>query len=101
MESIEFVGEILGSGSFGSVQKAMLRLKGQERAELVAVKTLSRKFHTFNEAVSLREVQCLMHLDHPNIIRLIMVHRDEENALHLVFEYVEGSLLKKMEKQKR
>ena len=70
MDKIEFVKEAaLGHGSFGEVRKAILK----ETGSLVAVKTLTRPAPVWSDVANLREVQCLMVLDHPNIVRLHQV----------------------------
>lgn len=70
MDNIEFVrGPPLGLGSFGCVRKAIVRDSGV----LVAVKTLAKPALTWQDVISLREVQCLMRLNHPNIVRLHQV----------------------------
>ena len=62
----------LGEGSFGTVCKMVEKGSGS----FVAVKRLAETFETFSSAVNLREVQCLMLLDHPNIVRLLQVIRE-------------------------
>ena len=64
----------------------------QETREKVAIKTMKRKYHSWNEVMDLREVKSLKKLNHPNVVKLKEVIR-ENNRLYFVFEYVKGDLL--------
>jgi len=81
------VTKVLGDGTYGSVVRAENRKTG----EVVAVKKMKRKFHTWDECMALREVKSLRKLSHPNIVKLREVIR-ENNELQLVFEYMETNL---------
>ena len=64
----------------------------QETREKVAIKTMKRKYHSWSEVMDLREVKSLKKLNHPNVVKLKEVIR-ENNRLYFVFEYVKGDLL--------
>ena len=81
----------LGKGAYGIVWKAKSRRSGR----VVAVKKIFDAFRnktdaqrTFREIVFLKEFR-----DHPNIIRLLNVHRaDNDKDLYLVFEFMNTDL---------
>ncbi|KAH9304399.1 hypothetical protein KI387_008803, partial [Taxus chinensis] len=77
----------LGDGTYGNVWKAL----NQQTNEIVAIKKMKRKFLSWEQCITLREVQCLMKLSHPNIIKLKEVIR-ENFELFFVFEYMEYNL---------
>ncbi|KAA0177823.1 hypothetical protein FNF27_00994 [Cafeteria roenbergensis] len=81
----------LGDGTYGSVLKAVNRQTG----EIVAIKKMKKKFATWQECMQLREVKSLKKLNHPNIIRLKEVIR-ENNELHFVFEFMELNVYEAM-----
>jgi protein kinase len=60
--------------------------------EKVAIKTMKRKYHSWDEVMDLREVKSLKKLHHPNVVKLKEVIR-ENSRLYFVFEYVKGDLL--------
>jgi len=90
----EFKGK-LGSGSFGSVRKAIHKTTGLPRA--IKIVGISHE-NDEAEAVAaewdrmLNEVEALMELDHPNIVRLYEYYRTPE-ALILVEEHCSGGTL--------
>ena len=55
----------------------------------VAIKTMKRKYYSWNEVMDLREVKSLKKLNHPNVVKLKEVIR-ENNRLYFVFEYIKG-----------
>jgi serine/threonine protein kinase len=77
----------VGDGTYGSVIKAKIKQTGQ----LVAIKQMKKKFYSWEECVNLREVQSLKKLQHPNIVKLKEVIR-ENDELFFVFEYMEHNL---------
>ena len=81
------VTQQLGDGTYGSVHKAVHRQTG----EVVAIKRMKKKFYTWEECVSLREVRSLRKLSHPNIVKLKEVIR-ENDELFFVFEYLDRNL---------
>lgn len=64
--------------------------------ELVAVKKLKRKYSSWDECVSLREVKSLRKLNHQNIIKLKEALR-ENDELFLIFEYADKNVFKMYE----
>ncbi|KAI4374414.1 hypothetical protein MLD38_012414 [Melastoma candidum] len=86
MERYKILGE-LGDGTCGSVYKAL----NMETLEIVAIKKMKRKFYYWEECMNLREVKALRRLDHPNVVKLKEVVR-ENNELFFVFEYMEHNL---------
>jgi serine/threonine protein kinase len=79
--------EELGKGSFSTVYRAL----NSKTREVVAIKVLDLK-HVENEERLHKEIRILQALDHPNIVLLRDVIRDEEH-LYLVMEYLEGGEL--------
>lgn len=53
---------------------------------------MKKKFETWDECMSLREIKSLRKLNHPNIVKLKEVIR-VRNELFLIFEYVNGTVL--------
>lgn len=89
MERYKVIKE-LGDGTYGSVWKAL----NQQTNEIVAIKKMKRKYYFWEECMNLREVKSLLKLNHPNIIKLKEVIR-ENNELFFIFEYmVRFTLLK-------
>jgi serine/threonine protein kinase len=91
MEKYEIL-ETIGSGSFAIVMRA----KDSNTGEIVAIKKLKKKYSSWNECVTLREVRSLKDLNHnnqsENIIKLKEMILVKE-SLHLVFENMEKSLI--------
>jgi protein kinase len=79
----------LGSGAFGSVEKA----ENRENREIVAIKKLKRKYSTWDECLQLPEVKALRKLMHPNIIKLKELIRHNTEA-YFVFEYIDRDVYK-------
>jgi len=86
----------LGDGTYGSVLKAVNRSTG----EVVAIKKMKKKFYTWEECMQLREVKSLKKLNHPNIVKLKEVIR-ENDELFFVFEYMENNVYEVMKKRDR
>lgn len=74
----------VGDGTYGSVLKAVNKKTG----EVVAIKKMKKKFYSWDECIKLREVRSLKKLNHPNIVKLKEVIR-ENDELYFVFEYLE------------
>ena len=55
----------------------------------VAIKKMKRKFFSWEECMSLREVKSLRKLNHPSVVKLKEVIR-ENDELFFVFEYLVG-----------
>ena len=81
------VTKVLGDGTYGSVHKAVHKQTG----DVVAVKHMKRKFFSWDECMTLREVRSLRKLSHPNIVKLKEVIR-ENDELYFVFEFMEKNL---------
>ncbi|KAK9944728.1 hypothetical protein M0R45_010282 [Rubus argutus] len=88
--------EELGDGTCGSVYKA----RDWRTNEIVAVKKMKRKFFFWEEYWRLREIKVLRKLNHPNIIKLKEVIR-ENNEVFLIFEYMNYNLYEIMKEQRR
>ncbi|KAI4354236.1 hypothetical protein L6164_003122 [Bauhinia variegata] len=86
MERYKILRE-LGDGSCGNVYKA----RDMITYEIVAVKKLKRKFYFWEEYTNLREIKTLRKMNHPNIIKLKEVIR-ENNELFFIFEYMDYNL---------
>ncbi|KAK2995152.1 hypothetical protein RJ640_025382 [Escallonia rubra] len=71
-----------------------------ETSEIVAVKKMKRKFYLWEECMNLREVKSLRKLNHPNIIKLKEIVR-ENNELFFIFEYMEHNLYQIMRERQR
>ena len=79
----------LGEGHYGKVHKAKRR--GAADGELVAIKTMvKRKLR--RPHILVREVEIMLKLDHPNIIKLQEVFEDE-TEIHLVMDLCTGGEL--------
>lgn len=93
-EIIEFIGD----GSFGNV------FWGRERAtqELVAIKKMKTPFKTWEDAMSMPEVKCLVQLQHPNIVKLKEVLRSSHSKeLYLVFDLLSTDLHELIKKRRK
>eukprot|EP00898_Chlorokybus_atmophyticus_P005739 jgi/Chlat1/6166/Chrsp41S09035 len=77
----------LGDGTYGSVWRATNR----QTNEVVAIKKMKRKFYSWEECMQLREVKSLRKLNHPNVVKLKEVIR-ENDELYFVFEFMEANL---------
>ncbi|XP_077229546.1 protein kinase superfamily protein isoform X2 [Tasmannia lanceolata] len=86
MERYRIIKE-LGDGTCGTVYKA-LKL---DTNEIVAIKKMKRKFYSWGECMNLREVKSLRKLNHPNIVKLNEMVR-ENHELFFIFEYMEYNL---------
>lgn len=83
------VGNILGQGSYSVVRMAT-RLSDKK---LVAVKIVNRsKLHKDDEENLRREVEILMSLNHPNIVKVLDFYQ-EEQYFYVVLEYMSGGEL--------
>ena len=79
----------LGDHSYSSIFKA----ENLETHEIVALKIMKKKFYTWQECMSLREIKVLRTLQNPSILRLKEVIRNKDE-LYLVYEYLEENLFK-------
>jgi calcium-dependent protein kinase len=78
--------ELLGEGTFGQV----VRVQHRETGEIYAMKTVTKKERIKDDrkAVS-KEIQVLLTLDHPNILKLFDYYEDNKH-FYLIFEYIQG-----------
>ncbi|XP_015906279.1 serine/threonine-protein kinase dyf-5 isoform X2 [Parasteatoda tepidariorum] len=79
--------ETIGNGTYGTVLLAY----NLDSGEKVAVKRMKKKYHSWEECMSLREVKSLQKLSHANLVKLKEVIR-EDNTLYFVFEYMKENL---------
>ncbi|XP_050235466.1 cyclin-dependent kinase F-4 [Mercurialis annua] len=86
MERYKLIKEV-GDGTFGSVWRGIHKQSG----EVVAIKKMKKKYYSWEECVNLREVKSLRRMNHPNIVKLKEVIR-ENDILYFVFEYMECNL---------
>lgn len=86
----------LGDGTCGNVYKAI----NTETSEIVAIKKMKRKFYFWEECINLREIKSLRKLNHPNIIKLKEIVR-ENNELFFILEYMERNLYQLMKERQR
>jgi male germ cell-associated kinase len=61
----------------------------------VAIKKMKRKFYSWEECMNLREVTSLRKLNHPSIVKLKEVIR-ENDELYFVFEFLDCNLYQVM-----
>ncbi|KAI6204124.1 hypothetical protein M3Y94_00635900 [Aphelenchoides besseyi] len=86
----------VGDGTFGEVSLA----KKLDTGDIVAIKRMKKKFYSWDEAMALREVKSLKKLNHPNIIKLREVIR-ENDILYFVFEFMQENLYELMKDRDR
>jgi eukaryotic-like serine/threonine-protein kinase len=85
------VVEKLGSGGFGAVHQ--VEKNGRVYALKLALLPEGTPDEKKTHARTLRELMCLLLLDHPNIVRVVAHGRwpaETDGHLYLVLEYVEG-----------
>jgi len=96
MDKYEYI-QHLGDGTFGSVVKS----RDKTTDEIVAIKTMKKKYYSWDECKNLREVNSLAKLNqHENIIKLKEMIRDD-NVLNLIFEYMEKNLYELMKNKQK
>ncbi|CAN7091492.1 cyclin-dependent kinase F-4 isoform X1 [Brassica rapa] len=81
----------VGDGTFGNVWRAVNKQTG----EVVAIKKMKKKYFSWEECINLREVKSLSRMNHPNIVKLKEIIR-ENDILYFVFEYMECNLYQLM-----
>mmetsp|Transcript_11543 Transcript_11543/g.17642 ORF Transcript_11543/g.17642 Transcript_11543/m.17642 type:complete len:522 (+) Transcript_11543:153-1718(+) len=85
----------IGDGSFGRVFRATQK----ESGTVFAIKQIKKKIQSWTECISLREIQSLRELSHPNIVSLREVMLEGDGSLYLLFEYMsDGSLYELMKR---
>jgi len=85
-----------GDGTYGFVD--LVRSKSTN--EKFAVKIMKKKYYSWDECISLREIKSLKKLSHPNIVKLKEVIR-ENDILHMVFEFMDANLYEMMKDRKK
>ncbi|XP_035215557.1 serine/threonine-protein kinase ICK-like [Stegodyphus dumicola] len=86
----------LGDGTYGDVVLG----KRLDTGEKVAIKRMKKKYYSWDECMSLREVKSLQKLSHTNLVKLKEVIR-EDNTLYFVFEYMKENLYQLMKRRDR
>lgn len=86
MEQYKII-KVIGDGTYGTVSKAVTI----KTNDIVAIKTMKKKFISWDECMQLREIKSLKKLTHPNIIRLKEVIRVGD-ILNMVFEFADINL---------
>lgn len=81
----------IGDGTFGTVSKGI----NKQTNEIVAIKKMKKKFFSWEEAMSLREVKSLRKLSHPNIVKLKEVVRADDD-LYFIFEFMGDNMYEMM-----
>ena len=81
------IQKTIGSGSFANVSKAL----NTQTSEIVAIKKMKKKFFSWDECLSLREIKSLTKLNHPNIMKLKEVIRVNDE-LFCVFEFCDQNI---------
>lgn len=69
----------------------VFKMTHKETNEAVAIKQLKKKFYGWDEVISLKEIESLRRINHPNVIKLKEVIKNQDQ-LCLVFELMEGNL---------
>ncbi|XP_064600510.1 cyclin-dependent kinase-like 1 [Liolophura sinensis] len=96
MEKYEKIAKI-GEGSYGVVFKCRNRDTGQ----LIAIKKfVESEDDPLIKKIAMREIRMLKQLKHPNLVNLIEVFR-RKKRLHLVFEYVDHTVLNELDRNPR
>ncbi|XP_028404268.1 receptor tyrosine-protein kinase let-23-like isoform X2 [Dendronephthya gigantea] len=99
-ENLKFLGQVLGKGNFGKVEKAILLKDGTEN--VVAVKMIKGGGTFSDEKELFDELEMLASISpnpHPNIVNLVGGSTDSNGPLFVVVEYCgEGNLLKYLQK---
>uniref|UniRef100_A0A0B7AFF1 non-specific serine/threonine protein kinase n=1 Tax=Arion vulgaris TaxID=1028688 RepID=A0A0B7AFF1_9EUPU len=85
------ISKQLGDGTYGSVLLATT----VDTNERVAIKKMKKKYYSWDECLNLREVKSLRKLNHPNIVKLKEVVR-ENDMLYFVFEFMKENLYQMM-----
>lgn len=70
--------------------------------DIVAVKKLKKSYDSWDQAMALHEVKCLIQVKHPNVLKLKEVLRGTKmRELYLVYEYIYTNLEQMMEMRKK
>src|SRR5690606_21988357 len=68
-----------------------LKASNVQTGEIVAIKKMKKKFYSWEECMSLRELKSLRKLNHPNIIKLKEVIKVTDE-LYFVFEHLDQNI---------
>jgi len=82
------IHKTIGDGAYGVVYKASIIKSG----EIVAIKKMKKKFYSWDECMSLKELKSLRKLNHLNIVKLKEVVKVSDD-LYFVFELLEQNVL--------
>ncbi|KAG5540414.1 hypothetical protein RHGRI_020584 [Rhododendron griersonianum] len=87
----------VGDGTFGTVWRAINKQSG----EVVAIKKMKRKYYSWEECINLREVKSLRKMNHPNIVKLKEVIRENDilNATYINLLKTEQSFSQKLKSE--
>jgi len=80
--------KFIGDGTYGNVALALNKQTGEK----TAIKKMKKKFYSWDDCMSLREIKALRKLNHPNIIKMHEVIRVNDD-LYLVFTFMQGNVL--------
>lgn len=86
----------VGDGTYGCVFKAI----NKKNSQTVAIKKMKNKFYAWSDVVKLREVQSLKKMNHPTIVKLKEVIR-ENDELYFVFEFLEKNVYQAIQARKK
>eukprot|EP00035_Acanthoeca_spectabilis_P037855 m.47991 g.47991 ORF g.47991 m.47991 type:complete len:703 (-) comp8890_c0_seq1:1344-3452(-) len=88
----------VGDGTYGYVNLVRSKEAPNER---YAIKVMKKSYFSWDECMTLREIQSLKKLNnHPNIIKLKEVIR-ENNTLYMVFEFMQANLFELMQQRNK
>jgi len=78
-------GECLGEGDFGAVYRCTSKSDGQD----YAVKIMKKVVALANDRDTVREINLMLHADHPNLVQIKEVYHVDRKPLVLVMDLVE------------
>jgi len=81
------IHKTIGDGAYGIVYKASVI----KTNEIVAIKKMKKKFYSWDECMSLKELKSLRKLNHANVIKLKEVIKVSDD-LYFVFEHLEQNI---------
>ena len=84
----------LGQGTFGTVQKVMLKSRRVYRAMKIINK--SNVVEGVNDSEILNEINILKNLDHPNIMKIYEFYEDKDNYYIITEFFDQGDLFTKL-----
>ena len=79
-------GQVLGAGKFGVVKLATSKHNSGLKfaVKIIQLEKIKSQFHSI-----LQEILALKKIDHPNVVKLFEIYKDE-SKLYIVLECVEG-----------